>query len=92
MSNEGGKSIDVGTEFDLDEISFLDGSWVFEEGGIVGTDLVGGDAGGEGDALEDGFFVVDFGEFFVDLEIGEEAEFEDFGADRDFFEEFGEDV
>ena len=62
------------------------------EGSIVGTDLVDGDASREGATLKNGLFVVDFGKFLTDLDISKKAELEDFGANGDFFDEFGEDI
>lgn len=62
------------------------------KGSIVATNFVDRNAGGEGATLKNGFFVVDFGEFLVDLDIGEKAELKDFGANGDFFDESGEDI
>ena len=58
----------------------------------MGAYLIDRDGGGEGKALKGGFLVVDFGEFFVDEVVGEDAEVNDFGSDGDFFDEFREDV
>jgi hypothetical protein len=37
-------------------------------------------------------FIIDFGEFFVDLAVRPEAELENFGANGDLFYEFGENL
>ena len=90
VGGQGGKSIDMDSEFNFDEIPFLDGGGVLLEGRIVSADLVGGDGGGEGETLEDGFFIIDFGEFFVDETVAPEAEFEYLATHRDLFDEFGQ--
>jgi hypothetical protein len=58
----------------------------------MGADLIDRDGGRKSQALEGGFFVVDFVEFFVNEAVGEHAKVDDFGSDGDFFDEFGEDV
>lgn len=40
MGNKGSKTVNVSSEFDLDEISFLDGGGIFEERCIVATNLI----------------------------------------------------
>lgn len=92
VSSKGSKTIDMGSEFDLDKISFLDGSRLFGHGRVVAADLVDGDTGGEGDSLEDLLLVVDFAQLFDEVGVAEEAELEDLGADRDLFNNFGKDV
>lgn len=69
------------SKFDFYEISFFDVDGFFGYGGKVGTDFVDGDGGWEGKSFEDWFFIIDFGEFFVDLIVSPQAEFEDFGSD-----------
>ena len=56
----------------------------------MSADLVDGDGCGEGHSFEDSFFIIDFGEFLVDLVVTPEAEFEDFTADGYLFDEFSE--
>lgn len=88
MSNESWESIDMDTEFDFDEISFFNSSWVFREWWVMGTYLVDWDGGGEGHTLEGWLFVIDFAELFVDQVITENAKIDDFGSDSDFLDEF----
>lgn len=61
VCDEGREAIDVCSEFYFDEVSLLDGGGVFLEGRIIGADLIDGDGGGEGESLENWFFVIDFG-------------------------------
>lgn len=89
VASNGDESIDVYSEFDLDEVSFLDVGGVLLHGGVVGTDFVDGNSCGEAESLEDCFFIIDFGEVFVDLSVGPEAELKDFAADCDLLDEFG---
>ena len=91
MADEGSETVDVNSEFNFDEVAFLDAGGVFLEWGVVAADLVDGDGGGEGEALEGGLFIIDLREFFVDLAVGPEAQFEDLGADCDLLEQSAED-
>lgn len=59
MSDKRGETIDMNSEFDFDEVSFLNVGGIFLERCKVSTNLVGGDGGGEGKSLESGFFVID---------------------------------
>lgn len=86
MASESGESVDMDSKFNFDKISFLDAGGVFLEGRVVSTDLIDGYGGGEGESLEDRFFIIDFGEFLVDETVTPQAEFEDFTADGDLFE------
>ena len=70
----------MNSQFYLDEVSFFDVGGVFLEGSIVAADLVDGDGGGEGEALEGRFFVIDLGQFIVDLAVRIQAEFVGLGA------------
>ena len=90
MGDKRGKSINMDTELYFDKISFLDVDWVFLEGWEMSADLVDGDGCGEGHSFEDSFFIIDFGEFLVDLVVAPEAEFEDFTAYWYLFDEFSE--
>lgn len=83
---EGREAVDMGSQFNFDEVSLLDGGGVFLEGRIVATDFIDGDGGGEGKALEGGLFVIDFGELFVDEAVGPEAELEDLRAHCDLLQ------
>lgn len=87
VAYEGSESIDVDAQLYLDEVAFLDGGRVLDEGSIVAADFVSGDTGGEGEAFEDWLFVVDFSKFLVDLQVAEKAQLEDLGADRYFFDQ-----
>ena len=62
------------------------------EGRVVSTILVDWDGGGESESFEYLLFIIDFGEFLVDLAVRPEAELENFGADGDLFDEFGENL
>ena len=86
------ESINVDSKFNFDEVSFLDGGRILLKGWIVSADLISRDGGGEGKTLEDGFFIIDFWEFFVDETVAPETEFEDLGPNRDLFDEFGQDL
>ena len=46
----------------------------------MSADLVDGDGGRESHSFEDSFFIIDFGEFFIDLVVAPEAELKDFTA------------
>ena len=56
------------------------------ERGIIAADLVGGNGGGEGDAFEYWFFIIDFVEFFIDEVVSPEAKLKDFASDSNLFE------
>ena len=56
----------------------------------MSADFVDGDGGGESHSFEDSFFIIDFGEFFVDETVAPEAEFEYLATHRDLFDEFGQ--
>ena len=88
---ECGETVDVGSELELDQISLLDGGGVLLEGGVVTADLVDGDGGREGQALEDGFFVIDLRELLVDEAVGPEAKLEDLRANCNLLDELGKD-
>jgi len=92
VSSECCESIDVHSDFNFDEVSLLDVGGVLLDGGVISTDLVGGDGGGEGEAFEDGFFIIDLGKFLVDEAVAPEAEFEDLASDGYLFDEFGENL
>ena len=92
MGDKGGEPVDMDTKLDFNKVSFFDAGGVFLEGTVVATYFIGRDAGGEGESFENGFFIIDFGEVFVDLAVGPEAEFEYFAANCDLLDEFGEDL
>jgi hypothetical protein len=60
VCDEGREAIDMCSEFNFEEVSLLDGGGVFLEGRIIAADLIDGDGGGEGESLENWFFVIDF--------------------------------
>ena len=74
------------TELDLDKIALFDSSGVFLERSIVATNFIDGDTSGEGATPKNSLFVVDFEKFLTDLSISINAEVEDFGTNRDFFD------
>ena len=92
VGGEGGEPVDVGAQLELDQVALLNGGRVLLQRGVVAADLVDGDGGREGEALEDRLFVIDLGELLVDEAVGPEAELEDLGADCDLLDELGEDV
>ena len=92
VSNKGSEPIDVYSQLDFDEITFLDEGGVLLKGSKVTAYFVGGDGGGEGEALEDWFFIIDLGEFLVDLAVGPEAELEGLGTNYDLFEKTTENL
>ena len=92
MGDKSCESVDMHSEFDLYKVPFFDVGGIFLQGAKVATDLIDGDGGGEGESLENWFFIIDFGEFFIDEAIGPEAEFEDFGVDGYLLDEFGENL
>ena len=92
VASKGGKSIDMDSELNFDEVSFFDAGGIFLEGRVVSADLVDGDGRGEGKSLEDGFFIINFGEFLVDEAVAPQAELEDLASDGHLFEEFGENL
>ena len=55
------------------------------------TYFINWDGGGESQAFEGGFLVIDFAEFFVDQVVRENAQVDDLWSNRDFFDEFPED-
>lgn len=92
VSNEGSKAINMHSEFDFNEITFLDVDRFFLERGKIAAYFVDGDGGGEGKTLEDRFFIIDLGEFLIDLAVGPEAEFEDLATNCDLFKETTENI
>ena len=66
MSDKWSESINMDTELYFNKVSFLDIDWILLEWWEMSTDLVDRNGGGEGHSFEDGFFIIDFGEFFVD--------------------------
>ena len=62
------------------------------KGSKISTDFVDGDGSREGKALEDWLFIIDLCEFFIDLAIRPEAEFEDFAANSYLFKESTENI
>ena len=92
VASEGSESVDMDSEFNFDEVSFFDAGGILLEGRVVSADLVDGEGGGEGESLEDGFFIINFGEFLVDEAVAPQAELEDLASDGDLFEEFGENL
>ena len=58
----------------------------------MSTDLVDRNGGGEGHSFEDGFFIIDFGEFFVDETVTPQTELKDFATNRDLFDKFAENI
>ena len=85
MASESGKSVNMDSKFNFNKISFFDAGGILLKGRVVSTDLIDGDCGGEGESLEDRFFIINFGEFLVDETVTPQAEFEDFTADGDLF-------
>ena len=77
------------SKFYFDKISFFDVGGIFLKRWIVSTDLVDWDGSREGKSFENGFFIIDFGKFFVDETITPEAKFEDFASDSNLLDEFG---
>lgn len=71
MSHQGNVAVDVNTQIDFDEITFLNDNTIISQGGIVSTDLIDAEACWEGYALVYGFFVVDFAAFRLDEAICE---------------------
>ena len=92
MGYKGGESVNMDSQFYLYQITFFDVSGILREGGIVSAELVDWDGGGESESFEYLLFIIDFGEFLVDLAVRPEAELENFGADGDLFDEFGENI
>ena len=81
MGSESSESIDMSAQFDFDEIALLDGGGLLRHWGVVATDFVDRDAGGEGDSLEDLFLVEDFAQFVDEGRVAEQTQVEDLGAD-----------
>ena len=92
MTNKGWETINVNTEFNLDEITFLDGNWVLGKGWIVATDFIDWNGSGEGKTFENGFFVVDFVQLIVNKVITENAKINDLRSNGNFLDEFGKNV
>lgn len=92
VTDKGWESINVNTEFYLDEIAFFNGGGVFWEWRVIGTGFIDWDTGGESESFECGFFVIDFTELFVNKVVTEDTKFDDLRSDCDFLDEFGEDV
>ena len=90
MTDESSETVNVCTQFDLDEVSFLDVDRVLLEWWVVAADFVDRDGGGEGDALEGRLFIIDLREFFVNLAVWPEAQIEDLGANCNLLEESAE--
>ena len=80
MSDESGKSIDMGSEFDFDEITFFDGGRLLWHWRVIAADFVDRYTSGESNSLEDLFLVVHFGEFFQKEVVSENADVEDLGT------------
>jgi hypothetical protein len=92
VTNEGSKAIDMYSEFDFDEITFLDVGGIFLKRGKISAYFVGGDGGRGGETLEDGLFIIDLVEIFIDLTVSPEAKFEGFGTNYNLFEEATENL
>ncbi len=92
VGDKGRETIDVGSQFDFDEITLLDGGGLLWHGRVMAADFVDRNASGEGDSLEDLLLVVDLGELLEQEVVSEEADVEDLRADGDLLDDFGEDV
>lgn len=81
VGSKSSKSVDMGTEFDFDEVTFLDGGGLFGHGRVVSAHLIDRNTSGEGDSLEDLLLVEDLVELLDEGGVAEEAQVEDLGAD-----------
>ena len=70
VGDESDVAVDVDSEVDLDEVSLFDNDGVLLEGRVVTAYLVDGEAGGEGDSLVHGLFVVDLSTLRLDQHVG----------------------
>ena len=82
----------MNSKFNFDKISLLDTGGIFLERWVISADLIGGDGSRESKAFEDGFFIINFGKFFVDKAVTPEAKFKDLTSDGYLFDKFGKNL
>lgn len=87
MGHKTSESVDMDSEFDLNEVAFLNVGGVFLERSVVAADLVDRNGGGEGKALEGRLFVIDLRQFLVDQAVGPQAQIEDLRTHCDLLDE-----
>lgn len=73
VSDECDITVDVHTQVDLDEVTFLDSDAILFQRRVVSADLVDGEAGGEGDTLVHWLLVVDLGALAFNEPVGKHA-------------------
>lgn len=78
MCGKSSKSINMNTEFDFCQIAFLNDSRIFGERSIKSANLVDSDSGGESKSLKYWLFIINLGEFFIDLIVCPKTEFVNF--------------
>lgn len=80
-------SVDVHTQIDLDEVALLERDTVFSQWGVVTTDLVDGEACGEGDAFVRWLLVVDLGTLGLNEPVGDHTGVNNLHADLEVVED-----
>jgi len=80
----------MSSELNLHEISLLDGGVILRKRSVVSADFVDGYGSRESNSFENGFFVVDFADLFIDEIVSPNAELEHFSSHCYLLNEFSQ--
>jgi hypothetical protein len=87
MGSKSSESINMNSKLDFYQITFLYSCRIFSQRRIKSANLIDWNSSGESKSLKYWFFIINLGEFFVNLIVCPKTKFENFGADWNFFNE-----